>query len=704
MLDIRGGLKNTKISRNPYAVLEELASNSIESFLIRKHAQPETGDFKLQISIKLYQSNLLSDETDLSISITDNGAGFEDRAIRAFVTKDTTYKDDLEIPGIERCKGSGRIQFFHVFEHLDIDSVVENDSGKVRQTLHLPEGAKTISAEDFIRQKVESPSVQTTITLSKLKPDARQSLLESGNLSEIYSASNIRKFLLATFLQRLIASSDTLGTFTIEIDTEDGPKTEKLTLKSIDLPAVTSERKFEVSESDHATGDNLGSTVTFNLSHYRLEATELNLSKNAISLCAKSTPVVDITSRYLRTKTQENNDVDGAYHIVFVESAALDKKVNEQRDGFDDLPESLPSGDLLSRSKISFQAIYEELDQIIEELVAPPDWSKDQVKLETNTDFGISEIMLTDTDVRIRYGDTAKSVAKRVLSKYQNRILNETDKIVDLFKEIESLSPDSDDFREAINSLSWAYTASIKNFDMANLSQLVVRRTAIVKALELACKKLLHVQTKTSGERRKDESLIHHIFFPMRKSSDDEVDHDIWLLSEEYQYFDYIASDRPLSSIKLPNGGKFFEPDVDDELAKLLEQRAADNERKRPDIALFSEEGAAVIVEFKAPGVSMDNHIGDLSEYSHLLGAKSGGKLKKFYCYLIGDSLNELRLSGWTEFSDGTGYFQTTELRNPKTKEVLGEMYSEILFYQDVIGKAKKRIAVYQDKLGLNPS
>ena len=37
-LDIRGSIKNTKLSKNPYVVFEELISNAIDSYLIRKDA------------------------------------------------------------------------------------------------------------------------------------------------------------------------------------------------------------------------------------------------------------------------------------------------------------------------------------------------------------------------------------------------------------------------------------------------------------------------------------------------------------------------------------------------------------------------------------------------------------------------------------------------------------------------------------------
>ncbi len=137
-------------------------------------------------------------------------------------------------------------------------------------------------------------------------------------------------------------------------------------------------------------------------------------------------------------------------------------------------------------------------------------------------------------------------------------------------------------------------------------------------------------------------------------------------------------------------------------MEKLLARRADENAGKRPDIALFNSEGSAIIVEFKAPGVQLDDYVGDLTEYSHLLAAKSGGKLKKFYCYLIGDTVNPLRLSGWTPFAMGNGWFRSSELRDPGTRVQLGETYSEILYFSDVVERAKKRIGVYQRKLNLN--
>ncbi|MDY1016877.1 hypothetical protein SOM59_07230 [Pseudomonas coleopterorum] len=158
----------------------------------------------------------------------------------------------------------------------------------------------------------------------------------------------------------------------------------------------------------------------------------------------------------------------------------------------------------------------------------------------------------------------------------------------------------------------------------------------------------------------------------------------------------------PLSTVTWDDGKKLFEPDVDKELKKILAKRADENGGKRPDIALFSKEGSAIILGFKAPGVSMDDHTGDLSEYAQLLAAKSGGKLKKIYGYLIGDTVNSLRLNGRRPFPTGNGWVHSGALHDPRTRHPLGETYFEILHFSDIIERAKKRISIYQSKLKFN--
>jgi hypothetical protein len=76
--------------------------------------------------------------------------------------------------------------------------------------------------------------------------------------------------------------------------------------------------------------------------------------------------------------------------------------------------------------------------------------------------------------------------------------------------------------------------------------------------------------------------------------------------------------------------------------------------------------------------------------------------LKKFYGYLIGDTINRMRMAGWTPFVSGKGYFQTSDLRDPENGRSLGELYAETLFFEDIVDRAHKRVGVYKDRLQID--
>lgn len=702
-LDIRGSLKNTKLSTNPYVVFEELISNAIDSYLIRRALDPSAPDMKVDIKVTFVPAGLDENQEDMIVVCQDNGCGLGNEQLKAFLTKDTSYKDDLSISGIGQCKGAGRVQFFHHFSELLLDSTYLDGSEIVERKLHYYEPQKQIDAEDFKSGPGAGVNLGTKITLKKLKPYVHTKIMRGEELSSLFCASALKKNALVTFLQRLIGLDSSLGEFSIEFSSQHWKKSsEKTDLKRADLPSVTTVESVVAEEFNPATGEQVASPQKFKISHYKLDAQRYGLPKNSIALCAKSSPVKDVTTRYLRSKTEQNNPVGAYHHIILIESDYLDRCVNEQRDDFDSIPAEFVPDDMFSPDGISYAAIYDAIDPVIQLMVTPADWKKETVINVVSNHFGISEDMLRDTSTRIVYGDTPLAVAERVLKKYQERVIDETAQIMTLKDEITRSEPDSEDFRRKINELSWKYTASLKNIDMANLSQIIVRRAAVVQILDLACRKNLAMQKTDSAERRKDERIIHSIFFPMRKDSDEVVDHDIWLLSEEYHYYDYIASDLPLSKITWEDGSKIFAEGIDQGLQDILERRAGENEAKRPDIAIFSKEGSAVIVEFKAPGVQVDEHLGDLQEYAYLLNAMSGGKLKKFYGYLIGDTLNHLRMGGgWTKFATGNGWFQSSAMMDPIQNVKLGETYFEVLHFEDVIERAKKRIGVYQSKLNL---
>ncbi|WP_415879865.1 hypothetical protein [Methylomonas sp. TEB] len=698
-LDIRGGLKNTSISSNRYVVIEELLSNAIDSYLIRKNLDKSAPSFSVSFCFEFFDNSLLeNDSYDLKISCEDNGAGFLLDQVKAFATMDSTYKDHLNIQGIGKCKGAGRIQFFHFFRKIQVESVCKKEKNYRLISLCIDENMREVSESDFKERESTSNNLETKITLQGLSDEAFKKHFDSRSLKVDFSADKIKNHLFITFMQRFIVLKGIVGDFCVSVTTIDGDNREEKILSSSDLPQPTSRVNIPMFCSHGNESYDFKSDLI--VTRYSLPENKLGSFQHEVALCANSALVLSITKYYLRGNIERKRALDGNYELILIESEFLEAKVNEQRDGFK-VPETCTLMDGLD-GEISLQDIIDSLEDYVFNILTPKDFDKDALIDATQEKFGISRSMLNGTNIKVQYSDTEENIAKRVLKKYQEEIVRETSDIFSLKKELLDLDPRSKDFRERISELSWKYTSTIKKMDMANLSQLVVRRSSMLDVLERAVSLLLSCQHDYEN-RKQNERIIHNIFFPTGKDSRDSIDHDIWILNEEYHYFEHIASDKSLASIPWNHNENIFESDIDESLEALFAKNNKDNQLKRPDIAIFNQEGSAIIIEFKAPGVQLQEHIPDLVQYSRLLAAKSNGKIKKFYGYLIGDCMDETRMpTSYTRFPSGLGYFNTDHIRDQATGIAYGELYSEILFYNQFIDRAKNRLKVYKYKLNVD--
>lgn len=698
-LDIRGGLKNTKISANRYVVIEELLSNAIDSYLIRRSSDNNAPDLSVEIKIDFLPASLLEDgQFDLKISCIDNGAGFDDEQIRAFVTKDSTYKDYLNIQGIGKCKGAGRIQFFHFFRKFEVDSIFRKDGVIHRKTLRTDENIHEISEHSFEEKDTSKVDLETTVSTSILKEYAANRFFISSSVKADFSVNALYRYLYVAFMQRFIILKGIAGSFKISITSKEGEKTERKLISSNDLPSPVSVNTVSLvcthGSSIHEKDKDLKVT------RYSLPQASFHDYEHEVALCANSALVKPITQFYLKNNQDRRRALDGKYELLLIESHFLEDKVNEQRDDFN-IPRECSANDELDHSP-SMQDIVDSLEDYVYSILTPSDFDKEELVTSTETKFGITRSMLDAAKIKVRYSDTEQNIAKRVLKKYQDDIVNETSKIFDLKQELLELDPRSKDFRDRVSTLSWTYTSTIKKMDMANLSQLVVRRTSMLEVLKKAVESMLNCQ-EDDGGRKENEKIIHNVFFPTNKDSEDSIDHDIWILNEEYHYFEHIASDKSLASIPWNKTEKLFEADIDKQLEELFKKNNYEHRLKRPDIAIFNQEGSAIIIEFKAPGVEIQEHISDLAQYARLIAAKSYGRIKRIYGYLIGDTMDESRMPlNYTRFPSGLGYFSTDPIVDPATRTQYGELYSEVLFYSQFIDRAESRLKVYKEKLNID--
>ncbi|WP_157976796.1 hypothetical protein [Parahaliea mediterranea] len=493
-------------------------------------------------------------------------------------------------------------------------------------------------------------------------------------------------------------SRNIVGDFSITILEKSGDDTDVIEIRSEDLPEPVS-RDYVPLLCSHGNlvSESIGDLV---VTRYSIPEGKLGNPQHEVALCANSAIVFSLIKFYLKKPQERSRPLDGAFELILVESGYLESKVNIQRDSFDIPKECSQNNEIIVGP--SLQDVVESLEDYVYGILTPKDFDREALIAATQEKFGVSRSMLEAMNIKVHYSDTEVNIAKRVLKKYQEEIVSETADIFDMKQELLGLDPRTQDFRDKVSELSWKYTSTIKKMDMANLSQLVVRRSSILEILRRAINLMLECQID-GGARRDDEKIIHNIFFPRGKDSDDSIDHDIWILNEEYHYFEHISSDKSLSSIPWREDKKLFEEDIDYDLESLFKKNNSDHRMRRPDIAIFNQEGAAIIIEFKSPGVDIQEHIPDLIQYARLLAAKSHGRISKFYGYLVGTCMDETRIPGaFTKFPSGQGYFSTERIVDPSTGKQYGELYSEILYYDQFVDRAEKRLDVYKKKLNIS--
>lgn len=358
-LDVPGGRKNTAVNHSDYVVFEEMLSNSIDSYLIRRSRVATAPPFWMRVSVAILQTDFFDPKFDVEISCSDNGAGFGDDEVKAFVTKDSTYKDLLQIPGLGKCKGAGRIQFFHHFERMAIDSVFEHEGKIQRRQLQVDESTRLVSEQSFATTPADGGEIATTFTLkgrrrSALTPEQKA---DETSVPDIFSAKAIADHLYTTFLQRFIILKKLIGDFKIEVESHHGKVFGREFIDDNELPDPVGEITRLPLLCSHDKNSRAGPILR--VTRYSFAQDNFPNFQHEVALCANSAVVQQITKRYLRNAIDRKRPTAGRFELLLVESDLLEEKVNQQRDGFN-IPATCTESDTLK----------EEFS--LEDIISPP--------------------------------------------------------------------------------------------------------------------------------------------------------------------------------------------------------------------------------------------------------------------------------------------------------------------------------------------
>ncbi|UUZ77409.1 DUF4263 domain-containing protein [Polaromonas sp. P1(28)-13] len=217
----------------------------------------------------------------------------------------------------------------------------------------------------------------------------------------------------------------------------------------------------------------------------------------------------------------------------------------------------------------------------------------------------------------------------------------------------------------------------------AALAKYVVHRRTILEMLESALK----IQESGAYAR---EDFVHSLIYPMRASSDavDFARQNLWVLDERLAYHTHLASDLPISKLKVVNAQGGDEPDL-----IVFNTPRAFTETKSPYQSV-------VIVEFKRPErneypAKDENPVEQVLRYVKKIrdGQAKDKDLRTinagtipFYAYILCSLTSGIRAIAeshdFVRTPDNEGYF--------KFHQNTG-CYIEIVSFDKVLNDAKKR-------------
>ena len=552
--NLKGRIKKVKTT-NFLVPLFEAVSNSVHAI---QEVNSEVGTIKITIIRKPNQAVMGANE-EIPISgfrISDSGIGFTDENMASFEEADSLYKES------KGGKGVGRISWLKFFESASISSVYkENKSLKRREFSFTPEGIgneKKVDVDD-------TTDFLTVINLENLHPEwtkyARKTIEDLGiELVEHFMSLLVTKSLPEVILIDGAAKQSLQDLYRKSIGSNQNTETIKI-----------NDQKFALIGFKNYT----------------------RKSKHTIFLCGNKR----VASNYhLGKKDQffsrsfvDENLMKYSYSL-FVESDYLDKIVNDDRDGFR-FPQE---GSLSSHTKESISE-KEILDASIS--VVKKHLSKEiEEKKKTNRDTVKNYVYRSAPQYRAVIEDNQEDISNIHDSAPEKIDIQlrkiQFEKEIETKKELDSLLKESEEKNRSDNS-QWKEKAKrvigkLSSDGKATLASYIVQRKLILDLLE---KKL-----KVSGEGYAKEEVIHDLIFPM-KSTSDEIsyeDQNLWIIDERLSYHDYLASDKPLSSIPNESLKSQKKPDliVFDKPIAL---------KDRPDNEQLD---SITIIEFKRPGES----------------------------------------------------------------------------------------------------
>lgn len=673
-----GRLRNTPLPKSHGLLpLFEAVVNSIHS-LDEAGATHSTGEIKIEIIREPQSALSLEDakskrgvppqENIRGFKITDNGSGFHDKSMSSFETLDSEYKAH------QGCRGVGRLLWLKAFDGVNVTSDFKDEAGTLKQRSFTFTSAKGVADIKL----ADSPAGATPKTSVHLTGFIKQYREKSAK-----TARTIANSLFEHCLWYFVRDG---GAPKIQV-VDDA--------EVINLHEVYDDYMFSSSKKESIVIKG----QAFELTHLKLKTSAAK--QHFIAWCASSRvvePVESIAGKVPGLHGKIKDPEGDFVYACYVTSPFLDKHVRPERIGFDieEISDDLFSETELSLTNIRGAVIAASSKHLEGYLQQSQQAGRERVEQFVSTRAPRYRPILA------RIADDKLSVDPEITDKELDLLLHKQLYEIEgslLIEGHEVMNFGKDMTVEQYHEKVALYLEKVDDIKKSDLANYVSHRKVILDILEKA------IQKGADGKYAREE-LIHKLIMPMRKTSNEiRLDScNLWLIDERLAFHDFLASDKPLSSMPITNRTDSKEPDIC--ALNVYDQPILVSEGQGVPLA------SIVIVEIKRPmrddassGEEKDPVEQALGYLERIRegGAKtaSGRPIPRSddipgFCYAICDLtptiVRRCKVLGLTATSDHLGYFGY----NPAFKA-----YIEVISFDRLLNAAKQRNRAFFDRLGL---
>lgn len=683
-LSFVGVLHDIKKSQKALQPIFECFTNALEAIKIK---QKSNADYKGEILIKVNAKETTVQSTEFSsLSITDNGIGFNDEEFKRFNTFKLTNKGFKNL-------GSGRIQYVHYFDSTTVKSVFEQDGKYFEREFVVSKKENFLKENAIVKHRYcKNTDVSNTETAVYFS-----GLLENSGVYNDLNEQTLKEKLLERYIHYFCYNKGKLPKIKIEFYVQSELKSET-TISQTDIPSIDKTQSIQLQYSKKGSSgiEKIDKTEDFTIDAFKVSKNLLR--ENKLNLVSKG-EVIEESDVNLESLAG-NDNVKGNKYLFLVSSNYIDERDTNLR-GILNIPskDSFEKDLFANQEEILIEDIQEEVNKTIDTMYP----EIEEVKQKHQEDFAkLKEMFLLDDEtaknISISINDSQSDILKKFYEAEAKKSASIDAEIKESIDNLDKLDTRSPNYDEELEKEIGRLVKAIPMQNRKTLTHYVARRKLVLDLLDKILARQLTVQQQKENY---DEALIHNLLF--QKGSTNTANSDLWIINEDFIYFKG-SSEKQLSKLEI-DGEKVFKDKFSEEEERYLTSLGENRKIKRPDVLLFPEEGKCIIIEFKAPHVNASDHLTQIDRYANLIRNYTEDKFQitTFYGYLLGESIEPRDVLGTVsryEHSYQFDYlYRPSENVNGFDGRTNGSIYTEVIKYSTLLERAKQRNKIFVDKL-----